>query len=78
MKIKFVLVNTDKGIDVETIIRDKLREKSKSGPYELKRMFNLVDLNGSGYISYPEFKEALKNFGLLDVSLLDANFFVLN
>jgi Ca2+-binding EF-hand superfamily protein len=44
-------------------LQDKINQRLKGGPYGLRRAFKHFDSDGSGSISYDEFKRCMENFG---------------
>lgn len=61
-------------VDVETLLLDKLMQKTRGGSTGILQQFRKLDMgdNSDSEISFPNFKECLKRFGLEDISEEDA------
>eukprot|EP00744_Colponema_vietnamica_P002348 GILI01003700.1.p1 GENE.GILI01003700.1~~GILI01003700.1.p1 ORF type:complete len:617 (+),score=190.05 GILI01003700.1:99-1949(+) len=56
-----VTFNFDK---FQSMLRDKILQKSKGGPFELRRAFRMFDRDKSGQITAEKFREGLKYFNI--------------
>lgn len=50
--------------NIESILRQRLTERISSGPYQLRRMLQKYNHDGSGEIDYEDFTQLLLSFGL--------------
>mmetsp|Transcript_9063 Transcript_9063/g.19427 ORF Transcript_9063/g.19427 Transcript_9063/m.19427 type:complete len:352 (+) Transcript_9063:115-1170(+) len=75
-KAEYAEANTIVGInkihEMEQMMRDKLQQRTKTGPFQLRKTFKYFDRDGSGGIDYEEFQRAmdLMGFQFSDLQLL--------
>lgn len=57
---------------IETMIREKLNQRTTSGPFQLRRTFKYFDRDGSGDIDFSEMRYAFKimGFSFTDIQVL--------
>jgi Ca2+-binding EF-hand superfamily protein len=58
--------------EMEQMMRDKLQQRTKTGPFQLRRTFKYFDRDGSGGIDFDEFQRAMElmGFAFTDVQQL--------
>mmetsp|Transcript_48492 Transcript_48492/g.58710 ORF Transcript_48492/g.58710 Transcript_48492/m.58710 type:complete len:349 (+) Transcript_48492:206-1252(+) len=56
-------VGLDKIHEMEQMMRDKLQQRTKTGPFQLRKTFKYFDRDGSGGIDFPEFQRAMELMG---------------
>lgn len=58
--------------DMEQLMRDKLQQRTSTGPFQLRRTFKYFDRDGSGGIDLEEFSRAMRSLGFdfADVQLM--------
>jgi calmodulin len=49
--------------EMEQMMRDKLQQRTKTGPFQLRRTFKYFDRDGSGGIDFSEFQRAMELMG---------------
>jgi len=49
--------------EMENMMRDKLSQRTKSGPFQLRKTFKYFDRDGSGGIDFSEFQRAMELMG---------------
>lgn len=66
------IVGIDKIHEMEQMMRDKLQQRTKTGPFQLRKTFKYFDRDGSGGIDFEEFQRAmdLMGFQFSDIQLL--------
>lgn len=66
------IVGINKIHEMEQMMRDKLQQRTKTGPFQLRKTFKYFDRDGSGGIDYEEFQRAmdLMGFQFSDLQLL--------
>jgi Ca2+-binding EF-hand superfamily protein len=66
------IVGIDKIHEMEQMMRDKLQQRTKTGPFQLRKTFKYFDRDGSGGIDFGEFQRAmdLMGFQFSDIQLL--------
>ena len=66
------IVGLDKIHEMEQMMRDKLQQRTKTGPFQLRKTFKYFDRDGSGGIDFEEFQRAmdLMGFQFSDIQLL--------
>mmetsp|Transcript_27354 Transcript_27354/g.78838 ORF Transcript_27354/g.78838 Transcript_27354/m.78838 type:complete len:351 (-) Transcript_27354:1275-2327(-) len=75
-KVEYAEANSIVGIDkiheMEQMMRDKLQQRTKTGPFQLRKTFKYFDRDGSGGIDFEEFQRAmdLMGFQFSDIQLL--------
>ena len=57
------IVGAKKITDMEQMMRDKLSQRTKSGPFQLRKTFKYFDRDGSGGIDFSEFQRAMELMG---------------
>jgi hypothetical protein len=57
------IVGVDKIFDMEQMMRDKLHQRTKTGPFQLRKTFKYFDRDGSGGIDFKEFQRAMELMG---------------
>jgi len=57
------LVGPEKLHDMEQMMRDKLQQRTKTGPFQLRKTFKYFDRDGSGGIDFSEFQRAMELMG---------------
>ena len=57
------IVGPQKVHAMEQMMRDKLQQRTKTGPFQLRKTFKYFDRNGSGGIDFHEFQKALELMG---------------
>lgn len=68
----YSIVGIDKIHEMEQMMRDKLQQRTKTGPFQLRKTFKYFDRDGSGGIDFFEFQRAMELMGFQfnDVQLL--------
>lgn len=56
-------VGIDKIHEMEQMMRDKLQQRTKTGPFQLRKTFKYFDRDGSGGIDFSEFQRAMELMG---------------
>ena len=56
-------VGVDKIHEMEQMMRDKLQQRTKTGPFQLRKTFKYFDRDGSGGIDFSEFQRAMELMG---------------
>jgi len=75
-KVEYAEANSIVGIgkihEMEQMMRDKLQQRTKTGPFQLRKTFKYFDRDGSGGIDFEEFQRAmdLMGFQFSDIQLL--------
>ena len=54
------LVGNNKITQMEQMMRDKLQQRTKTGPFQLRKTFKYFDRDGSGGIDFDEFQRAME------------------
>ena len=49
--------------EMEQMMRDKLQQRTKTGPFQLRKTFKYFDRDGSGGIDFDEFQRAMEMMG---------------
>jgi hypothetical protein len=49
--------------EMEQMMRDKLQQRTKTGPFQLRKTFKYFDRDGSGGIDFDEFQRAMELMG---------------
>lgn len=49
--------------EMEQMMRDKLQQRTKTGPFQLRKTFKYFDRDGSGGIDFSEFQRAMELMG---------------
>jgi Ca2+-binding EF-hand superfamily protein len=57
------LVGAEKINHMEQMMRDKLQQRTKTGPFQLRKTFKYFDRDGSGGIDFDEFQRAMELMG---------------
>lgn len=57
------IVGATKINEMEQMMRDKLQQRTKTGPFQLRRTFKYFDRDGSGGIDFSEFQRAMELLG---------------
>jgi len=57
------LVGGEKINEMEQMMRDKLQQRTKTGPFQLRKTFKYFDRDGSGGIDFSEFNRAMELMG---------------
>ena len=57
------LVGDEKINLMEQMMRDKLQQRTKTGPFQLRKTFKYFDRDGSGGIDFDEFQRAMELMG---------------
>jgi len=57
------LVGLHKIHEMEQMMRDKLQQRTKTGPFQLRKTFKYFDRDGSGGIDFDEFQLAMELMG---------------
>jgi hypothetical protein len=57
------VVGVDKIFEMEQMMRDKLHQRTKTGPFQLRKTFKYFDRDGSGGIDFKEFQRAMELMG---------------
>lgn len=57
------VVGLDKIQEMEQMMRDKLQQRTKTGPFQLRKTFKYFDRDGSGGIDFSEFQRAMELMG---------------
>jgi len=57
------IVGAAKINEMEQMMRDKLQQRTKTGPFQLRRTFKYFDRDGSGGIDFSEFQRAMELLG---------------
>jgi len=57
------LVGVEKIFEMEQMMRDKLHQRTKTGPFQLRKTFKYFDRDGSGGIDFSEFQRAMDLMG---------------
>ncbi|GMI36726.1 hypothetical protein TeGR_g479 [Tetraparma gracilis] len=57
------LVGEEKINHMEQMMRDKLQQRTKTGPFQLRKTFKYFDRDGSGGIDFDEFQRAMELMG---------------
>mmetsp|Transcript_5591 Transcript_5591/g.8791 ORF Transcript_5591/g.8791 Transcript_5591/m.8791 type:complete len:323 (-) Transcript_5591:65-1033(-) len=57
------VVGPEKIQDMEQMMRDKLQQRTKTGPFQLRKTFKYFDRDGSGGIDFSEFQRAMELMG---------------
>jgi len=57
------VVGVDKILEMEQMMRDKLQQRTKTGPFQLRKTFKYFDRDGSGGIDFSEFQRAMELMG---------------
>lgn len=57
------VVGPSKIEEMEQMMRDKLQQRTKTGPFQLRRTFKYFDRDGSGGIDFSEFQRAMELMG---------------
>jgi len=57
------IVGTEKISHMEQMMRDKLQQRTKTGPFQLRKTFKYFDRDGSGGIDFDEFQRAMELMG---------------
>ena len=57
------LVGLNKIHEMEQMMRDKLQQRTKTGPFQLRKTFKYFDRDGSGGIDFSEFQRAMELMG---------------
>ena len=56
-------VGLEKIHEMEQMMRDKLQQRTKTGPFQLRKTFKYFDRDGSGGIDFSEFQRAMELMG---------------
>ena len=57
------MVGLNKIHEMEQMMRDKLQQRTKTGPFQLRKTFKYFDRDGSGGIDFSEFQRAMELMG---------------
>lgn len=57
------VVGSGKIQEMEQMMRDKLQQRTKTGPFQLRKTFKYFDRDGSGGIDFSEFQRAMELLG---------------
>jgi hypothetical protein len=57
------IVGLNKLDEMEQMMRDKLQQRTKTGPFQLRKTFKYFDRDGSGGIDFSEFQLAMELMG---------------
>lgn len=57
------VVGLEKIQEMEQMMRDKLQQRTKTGPFQLRKTFKYFDRDGSGGIDFSEFQRAMELMG---------------
>jgi len=57
------IVGDQKIQEMEQMMRDKLQQRTKTGPFQLRKTFKYFDRDGSGGIDFSEFQRAMELMG---------------
>ncbi len=57
------IVGLNKIHEMEQMMRDKLQQRTKTGPFQLRKTFKYFDRDGSGGIDFSEFQRAMELMG---------------
>jgi hypothetical protein len=57
------VVGVHKIHEMEQMMRDKLQQRTKTGPFQLRKTFKYFDRDGSGGIDFSEFQRAMELMG---------------
>lgn len=57
------IVGLNKIHEMEQMMRDKLQQRTKTGPFQLRKTFKYFDRDGSGGIDFSEFQSAMDLMG---------------
>mmetsp|Transcript_8312 Transcript_8312/g.16781 ORF Transcript_8312/g.16781 Transcript_8312/m.16781 type:complete len:328 (+) Transcript_8312:197-1180(+) len=57
------IVGSEKISQMEQMMRDKLQQRTKTGPFQLRKTFKYFDRDGSGGIDFDEFQRAMELMG---------------
>ena len=57
------VVGPEKIHEMEQMMRDKLQQRTKTGPFQLRKTFKYFDRDGSGGIDFSEFQRAMELMG---------------
>jgi len=57
------VVGLNKIHEMEQMMRDKLQQRTKTGPFQLRKTFKYFDRDGSGGIDFSEFQLAMELMG---------------
>jgi hypothetical protein len=57
------VVGLNKINEMEEMMRDKLQQRTKTGPFQLRKTFKYFDRDGSGGIDFSEFQSAMELMG---------------
>ena len=57
------LVGSEKIFEMEQMMRDNLQQRTKTGPFQLRKTFKYFDRDGSGGIDFSEFQRAMELMG---------------
>lgn len=57
------VVGPNKIEEMEQMMRDKLQQRTKTGPFQLRKTFKYFDRDGSGGIDFSEFQRAMELMG---------------
>ena len=57
------MVGDEKISHMEQMMRDKLQQRTKTGPFQLRKTFKYFDRDGSGGIDFDEFQRAMELMG---------------
>jgi hypothetical protein len=57
------VVGLNKIHEMEQMMRDKLQQRTKTGPFQLRKTFKYFDRDGSGGIDFSEFQRAMELMG---------------
>ena len=57
------VVGPEKLQEMEQMMRDKLQQRTKTGPFQLRKTFKYFDRDGSGGIDFDEFQRAMELMG---------------
>ena len=57
------VVGPEKLQEMEQMMRDKLQQRTKTGPFQLRKTFKYFDRDGSGGIDFSEFQRAMELMG---------------
>mmetsp|Transcript_16412 Transcript_16412/g.33343 ORF Transcript_16412/g.33343 Transcript_16412/m.33343 type:complete len:321 (+) Transcript_16412:1269-2231(+) len=57
------VVGDNKIEEMEKMMRDKLQQRTKTGPFQLRKTFKYFDRDGSGGIDFSEFQRAMELMG---------------
>jgi len=57
------IVGSQRISEMEQMMRDKLQQRTKTGPFQLRKTFKYFDRDGSGGIDFSEFQRAMELMG---------------